>query len=812
MHHEIPPSPRSRPLPSAGRRCARFTLAALLCIFLFPAAHRSSAQTLDLTAPTAKPAHTFKIGDDQFLLDGQKFVIRCGEMHFARIPPEYWRHRLKMAKAMGLNTVCAYFFWNFHEWEEGKFDWTGWRDAAEFCRIAQEEGLWVIVRPGPYACAEWEMGGLPWWLVKNDQINLRSQDPKFLEPAVRYLKEVARVLAPLQVTRGGPILMAQVENEYGSYGKDTNYMGILRQALIDGGLDVPLFACNPAGAIASGYRDDLFQVVNFSPGNAERAFETLHKFQKTGPLMNGEYYPAWFDMWGRPHRTSDVNRFVGDLDNMLKNDRSFSIYMAHGGTSFGLWAGADRPFSPDTSSYDYDAPISEAGWAAPGKFDRVRALFAQHLLPGEALPDIPARNPVVTIPSFTLSEIAVVRENLPSAVRDERPKTMEFYDQSRGNILYRTTLTAGPAATLDVKEIHDFAWIFLDGRQVGVMDRRGKRYSVKLPARDKPTQLDILVEAMGRVNFGREIFDRKGLHAPVKIGDRELTGWEIFRLPLDDTHLASLRYRPLPAGCNSAEAPPAYWRGGFELTRTGDTFLDVHTWGKGVVWINGHCLGRFWNIGPTQTLYVPGPWLKSGRNEVIVLDLLGPTTPRLAGLDQPILDQVRLELDFARKQRATGAFTTSALAPAAKGSFKPEAEWQEVRFPRPQKGRYLALEALNAEKGTNAAIAELDALAPNGEVLSKNKWKILWVSSEETTAEPGDADNMLDGQPSSHWHSAYSGGVADFPHRVVIDLGETIPVGGIRYLARSGSGSPGRIKDYRVYVSETPFGLTPPAP
>lgn len=249
-----------------------------------------------LSASGAPAKHEFAIGEENFTIDGKKLVIRCGELHFARIPPEYWRHRLKMAKAMGLNTVCAYFFWNFHEWEEGKFVWDGWRDAAKFCQIAQEEGLWVIVRPGPYACAEWEMGGLPWWLVKHDGIGLRSKDPKFLVPATRYLKEVARVLAPLQVTEGGPILMVQVENEYGSFGNDAEYMGLLRQALIDGGMKVPLFACNPTGAIGNGFRDDLFQVVNFSPGASGKAFETLRKFQKTGPLMNGEFYPAWFDM------------------------------------------------------------------------------------------------------------------------------------------------------------------------------------------------------------------------------------------------------------------------------------------------------------------------------------------------------------------------------------------------------------------------------------------------------------------------------------------------------------------------------------
>ncbi len=731
-------------------------------------------------------AHTFTIGEHDFFLDGQPFVIRCGEIHFPRVPREYWRHRLQMCKAMGLNTVCVYLFWNFHEWQEGRYDWSGQADAAEFCRIAQQEGLWVMLRPGPYSCAEWEMGGLPWWLLKNDKINLRSRDPAFLNPAVRYMKEVGRVLGPLQITRGGPILMVQVENEYGSYGKDAAYMGALRQALIDGGFDTPLFACNPQGAIANGRRSDLFQVVNFGANAAAKSFETLRHFQKTGPLMNGEYYPAWFDMWGRKHRTGPVEPIVADIDYMLKNRHSFSIYMAHGGTSFGLWAGADRPFSPDTSSYDYDAPISEAGWVTP-KFNAIRQVLAR----GETPPAPPPQNPVMTVKPFELKEAASVFENLPAPVEDETPRTMEFYNQSRGCTLYRATLPAGPAGALTIKEVHDFAWIFLDGKSVGVMDRRRQSYHVDLPERAAAARLDILVEAMGRVNFGREVFDRKGIHGPVRFAKSEVKGWKIYPLSLDAQELASLKFGPGAPG-------PAFWRGSFQLEKAGDTFLDLRTWSKGVAWVNGHCLGRFWDIGPTQTMYCPGPWLRHGGNEIVILDLIGPRRPEMAGLEKPILDELRPALDFSRAARAGGAFSAGGVPPVIQGSFTSSDQWQEINFARPTKGRYLCLEALDAQDGKQtASVAELDALDAKRETISKAGWKILWADSEEHG--DGDAENVLDGQPSSSWITA-PGTV--FPHRVVIDLGDGAEISGIRYL-------PGNIKDFRVYVSEMPFGLTP---
>jgi beta-galactosidase len=607
--------------------------------------------------------HPFAIGTNDFLLEGRRFQIRCGEIHAARVPREYWRHRLQMARAMGLNTVCAYLFWNQIEPRPGEFNWSGQADVAEFCRIAQSEGLWVILRPGPYSCAEWEMGGLPWWLLKNDDIRLRTRDPRFLDAAKKYLKEVGRVLGPLQITHGGPILMVQVENEYGFQGNDTEYMGELRQALLDAGFNVPLFDCDPPYHLKDGYRPDLFPVVNFGSDPAG-GFKALREILPQGPLMCGEFYPGWFDTWGAPHHLGNSPRYLADLEYMLTNGESFSIYMAHGGTTFGLWSGADRPFKPDTSSYDYDAPISEAGWPTE-KFFQTRELFAKHLLPGETIPEPPATNSVIAFAPVVVTKCAPVFARLPKAIRDDQPRTMEKYDQGHGCILYRTTVPAGPAATLEAASVHDFGFVFLDGKRVDVMDRRNSNFKVHLPERKKSATLDILVEAMGRVNFGQEVHDRKGIHAPVKLGGEELTGWQVFSLPLDNQMLAGLKFHARKT------AGPAFWRTTVKVEKPGDTFLDLRMWGKGVVWVNGHCLGRFWNIGPTQTAYLPGCWLRAGKNEIVILDLLGPEKPVIAGLDQPVLNELHPEKDFARAHRPKVTLQLDSAKPVLAVQFAP---------------------------------------------------------------------------------------------------------------------------------------------
>jgi len=765
-----------------------------------------AAGLLPLGALAQTPAAArFAIGPKDFLLDGKPIQIRCGEMHFARVPREYWKHRLQAIKAMGLNTVCAYLFWNYHEWREGKYDWSGQRDAAEFCRMAQQEGLWVILRPGPYACAEWEMGGLPWWLLKHEGDSfLRTRDDAFVQPARRWLREVGRALGDMQITRGGPILMVQVENEYGFFGEDLSYMRVMRQALLDARFEVPLFQCNPTNAVAKSHIPELFSVANFG-SDPQAGFKVLATVQQ-GPLMCGEYYSGWFDTWGAPHRRGGASKAVADIAAMLKANGSFSLYMAHGGTTFGLWGGCDRPFRPDTSSYDYDAPISEAGWMGE-KFDAYRDGIKPFLGAGESLPAAPARNPVIAIAPFALKESAAVFANLPtSTIKDVSPRPIEQYDISRGLIAYRVTLPAGPAGVLEAAKVRDLAWVYVDGKEAGTMDTRHRRFRVELAARSRPVTIDILLYTIARVNFGVEIHDRKGLHGPVTFKARDgasqaVENWEIRAIDFDaDAVLPPLAFKPDRA------KGAAFWRGSFDVAASADTFLDMSSWGQGIVWINGRCLGRYWSIGPTQTMYLPGPWIRRGKNEIVVLDLTGPQTARIAGLKEPILDALHPEKDLARPP-STARAQLDGIKPVHEGQFAPGAATQDVMFATAAKGRQFCLESLDAFDGKQyAAIAEIALLDKAGKTLNQSTWTIAYASSEEAKKEDGSALNAINGQNTDHWHTAYSGAAAataKHPHRIILDLGKEVEVAGLRYTPRQGTeGVTGRIKRYRAFVGD----------
>ncbi len=330
-------------------------------------------------------------GKNTFLLDGKPFVVKAAELHYTRIPQAYWSHRIEMCKALGMNTICIYIFWNIHEQEEGKFDFSGQNDIAAFCKRAAQHGMYVIVRPGPYVCAEWEMGGLPWWLLKKKDVALRTLDPYYMERVGIFMKEVGKQLAPLQVNKGGNIIMVQVENEYGSYGTDKPYVSAVRDLVRESGFtDVPLFQCDWSSNFTNNALDDLIWTVNFGTGaNIDQQFKKLKELRPETPLMCSEFWSGWFDHWGRKHETRPAKDMVQGIKDMLDRNISFSLYMTHGGTTFGHWGGANNPaYSAMCSSYDYDAPISEAGWTTE-KFFLLRDLLKNYLPAGESLPEVP---------------------------------------------------------------------------------------------------------------------------------------------------------------------------------------------------------------------------------------------------------------------------------------------------------------------------------------------------------------------------------------------------------------------------------------
>jgi beta-galactosidase len=747
-------------------------------------------------ATTPRPSHTFAIGDQDFLLDGQRLQIRSGEMHAPRVPPEYWRHRLQMVKAMGCNTVCAYMFWNQHEPKPGEFDFTGAADVARYCHIAQEEGLHVILRPGPYACAEWEFGGFPWWLLQTPDIKVRTQDERYLAAVRRYLLRVGEELHDLQVTHGGPILMVQVENEYGSYGKDKEYIGKVRDYLVEAGFDVPLFTCDGPSQLPNDTRDDVFCVVNFG-GGPEGNFEALRKVRATGPLMCGEYYPGWFDSWGAPHHRGSTEGVLKDLGWMLDHNASFSIYMAHGGTSFGFTAGANSPpFSPQSTSYDYDAPIDEAGHVTE-KFTAIRDLFGKHLLPGETLPDVPPPPmPIVSLPTAMFTAVAELRAQTLPWVQAEQPRTFEQLGQATG--LVRYVVQAPTAGTLHL-DANDYTQISLKGQPLAILDRRHRQNTVVLPSGGK---LDILVEAFGRVNYGGDIHDRKGLGTAIDLDGKPLTGYAMQQFPLDAAFLDGLQYTT----SSELKKVPAIYRGTLHVTKVGDTFLDLSTWHKGAVWVNGHALGRYWDLGPQQTLYLPGCWLHEGDNEVLVLDVTGNARALLLpGRDAPILDQVGLD-PYApvRHRRPDQTLDLSGVKPVHEGAFVAGKAMQTAKF-EAVTARFVCLEATSSLAGDAfTTCAELQLLDSNGQNLPRNGWKIAYADSEELTGDDGSASNVLDGAKDSFWHTQWQGASPTHPHQLVIDLGSEQTITGVRMLPRQNSDH-GRIGTFRLYASRAGF-------
>jgi len=594
--------------------------------------HQKSWQVLAaiiITLSTPLPAQqlpTFAIHDSAFYYDGKPIQIHSGEMHYARIPEAYWRHRVQMAKAMGLNTLAVYCFWNFHNTSPGVWDFTSERhNLAKFVTICQEEGMFVMLRPGPYVCAEWEFGGYPWWLQNNLDMVVRNNQA-FLDSCNIYIQHLAHELVGLQITHGGPIIMVQVENEFGSFiaqkpdipiEAHQQYNMAIKNMLTEAGFDVPLFTSDGDWLFDKGAIPGVLTTAN-GEENIENLKKTIDVYFPGGPYMVAEYYPGWLDHWGEAFIRVDGEQVATQIEKYLQNGISFNIYMVHGGTNFGFTSGANytdsKGIQPDITSYDYDAPINEHGGVTP-KYLAIREVIKRYT--DNSLAEIPDPIPVITLPDIILNEkmsLFTCLDTMNPTI-SEHPLTFEELQQGHGYVLYRKHFTEPFQGILEVEGLRDYALVFVNGERAGELNRMTNTYGLQVDIAAN-TNLDILVENMGRINYGAQITENtKGIISPVLTDKVELTGdWEMYQLPMTqppkpDAYSATLR-----------NGTPVIYFGTFVVNQPGDVFLDMQSWGKGIVFVNGKNLGRYWDIGPQQTLYLPGCWLKTGENEVVIFE------------------------------------------------------------------------------------------------------------------------------------------------------------------------------------------------
>lgn len=597
----------------------------------------------------AQQKHSFAIADGNFLLDGKPVQIHSGEMHYSRIPQPYWRHRLKMMKAMGLNAVATYVFWNYHEVEPGVWDFkTGNKNVAEYIKIAQEEGLFVILRPGPYVCAEWEFGGYPWFLQNVPNMVIRGFNTQYLAATKSYFTQLYNQVKDLQITKGGPIIMVQGENEFGSYvaqRKDISleehkkYSAAVFQQLKDIGFEVPFFTSDGSWLFEGGALPGALPTAN-GEGDVVKLKKVVDQFNNgKGPYMVAEFYPGWLDHWAEPFPTQKPEQTVRQTKKYLDNGISFNYYMVHGGTNFGFTSGAnydkEHDIQPDMTSYDYDAPISEAGWATP-KYNALR-----ELLKTNETPAVPSKMAVITIPTIALTKTVDLEDIKAqiSPVIEDNPLTFEQLNQGDGYVWYSKKFTQPISGKLELKGLRDYAIVYVNGKKVAELNRYYKKYDCDIDIPFNAT-LDIVVENMGRINYGSQINENnKGIISPVIINGETITGeWEMYKLP------TSIEPK-LTNNKNTGKINrPTLYQGSFNLSKTGDTFLDMRDWGKGVVFVNGINIGRYWSVGPQQTLYLPGCWLKKGKNTITIFEQKNEVLQnKVSSISTPILEDLRPE-------------------------------------------------------------------------------------------------------------------------------------------------------------------------
>jgi beta-galactosidase len=556
----------------------------------------------------------FVIGRSEFLLDDRPFRILSGALHYFRVHPGSWADRIEKARLMGLNTIETYVPWNAHSPRPGVFDTVGMLDLERFLQQVADAGLYAIVRPGPYICAEWDNGGLPAWLFRQPGVGVRRNEPQFMAAIEEYLEQVLRIVRPLQVDQGGPVLLVQVENEYGAFGDDQAYLKSLVEIIRQAGITVPLVTVDQPNdeMLAAGGVDGVLRTGSFGSRSTER-LQTLRRHQPTGPLMCMEFWDGWFDHWGGRHHTTSVEETAAELDALLASGASVNIYMVHGGTNFGLTSGANDKgiYRPTVTSYDYDAPLDEAGNPTP-KYDAFREVISRYA-------PVPAAttSPVTPAPEYAvpLGEPVRLLENPGSwGVWSDHESMPSLEEVGARLALFRTDIDTDGAALLTVGEVRDRATVFLDGSPVGVLDRERHDQAIMLPR--GRGRLEVVVEDQGRVNYGSRIGELKGLIGPILLGSEVLSNWSACAIDLDAVPR-------LWDGATVARpgVGPTAWRSRFELEEPVDHFLQTSGWGKGIAWVNGFCLGRYWRRGPQHTLFVPGPVLRPGANELVVLEL-----------------------------------------------------------------------------------------------------------------------------------------------------------------------------------------------